>query len=314
MSLKQRLGLAAEPVFLMDGSAIIYRGFFANRNMQRSDGFPTNSLVVVSRVLLRILREERPRYFAFVQDGKGPNFRHKIFPLYKANRDATPEDLVRQLDPIHRMVRALGLRLEVSQGCEADDCIASLAGALRGGTSRHHRQRRQGPETVPGPQRLHVGPGLQGRKAGERGRFHGRERRDARPVARRAGPHRRYQRQHPRRAGIGPKTARQIFSICPSLEDIRDHFVLLPPKMQAKLQAHLENMFTWRELTTLRRDFCPGVTLEDLRVRPLDAATCALLTEEFELFALRRELAALDRLAGRRGRPARGVPGCGQHP
>ena len=96
--------------------------------------------------------------------------------------------------------------------------------------------------------------------------------------------------------GIGPKTARQIFSICPSLEDIRDHFVLLPPKMQAKLQAHLENMFTWRELTTLRRDFCPGVTLDDLRVRPLDAATCALLTEEFELFALRRELAALDRL------------------
>ena len=69
MSLKQRLGLAAEPVFLMDGSAFIYRGFFANRNMQRSDGFPTNSLVVVSRVLLRILREERPRYFAFVQDG-----------------------------------------------------------------------------------------------------------------------------------------------------------------------------------------------------------------------------------------------------
>ena len=111
MSLKQRLGLAAEPVFLMDGSAFIYRGFFANRNMQRSDGFPTNSLVVVSRVLLRILREERPRYFAFVQDGKGPNFRHEIFPLYKANRDATPEDLVRQLDPIHRMVRALGLRL-----------------------------------------------------------------------------------------------------------------------------------------------------------------------------------------------------------
>ena len=132
MSLKQRLGLAAEPVFLMDGSAFIYRGFFANRNMQRSDGFPTNSLVVVSRVLLRILREERPRYFAFVQDGKGPNFRHEIFPLYKANRDATPEDLVRQLDPIHRMVRALGLRLEVSQGCEADDCIASLAARFAG--------------------------------------------------------------------------------------------------------------------------------------------------------------------------------------
>ena len=79
------------------------------------------------RILMRILREEQPKHFAFVLDGHGPNFRHEIFPLYKANRDATPEDLVRQLDPIHRMVRALGLRLEGSQGCEADDCIASLA-------------------------------------------------------------------------------------------------------------------------------------------------------------------------------------------
>lgn len=105
MSLKSRLNLAAEPVFLMDGTAFIYRGFFANRNMQRSDGFPTNALVVVTRVLLRILREERPRHFLFVQDGKGKNFRHDIYPLYKANREATPEDLVRQLEPIARMVR-----------------------------------------------------------------------------------------------------------------------------------------------------------------------------------------------------------------
>ena len=121
MSLKDRLGLTTAPLFLMDGSAFIYRGFFANRNMQRSDGFPTNALVVVSRVLLRILREEEPVHFAFVQDGRGKNFRHEIFPLYKANREATPEDLVRQMEPIQRMVRALGLRLILSEGCEAVD-------------------------------------------------------------------------------------------------------------------------------------------------------------------------------------------------
>ena len=61
MSLKERLGLASDPIFLMDGSAFIYRGFFANKNMQRSDGFPTNALVVVTRVLLRILRGLRGR-------------------------------------------------------------------------------------------------------------------------------------------------------------------------------------------------------------------------------------------------------------
>ena len=296
MSLKQRLGLAAEPVFLMDGSAFIYRGFFANRNMQRSDGFPTNSLVVVSRVLLRILREERPRYFAFVQDGKGPNFRHEIFPLYKANRDATPEDLVRQLDPILRMVRALGLRLEVSQGCEADDCIASLAARF---AAEHPVIIVSGDKDLKqclGPNVYMWDPASKEEKLVSEADFTAEsgvtpaQWPDVQALIGDTSDN------IPGVPGIGPKTARQIFSICPSLEDIRDHFVLLPPKMQAKLQAHLENMFTWRELTTLRRDFCPGVTLEDLRVRPLDAATCALLTEEFELFALRRELAALDRL------------------
>lgn len=296
MSLKQRLGLAAEPVFLMDGSAFIYRGFFANRNMQRSDGFPTNSLVVVSRVLLRILREERPRYFAFVQDGKGPNFRHEIFPLYKANRDATPEDLVRQLDPIQRMVRAMGLRLEVSQGCEADDCIASLAARFAG---EHPVIIVSGDKDLKqclGPNVYMWDPASKEEKlvseadfTAESGVTPG-QWPDVQALIGDTSDN------IPGVPGIGPKTARQIFSICPSLEDIRDHFVLLPPKLQAKLQEHLENMFIWRQLTTLSREACPGVTLDDLRVRPLDAATCALLTEEFELFALRRELAALDRL------------------
>lgn len=296
MSLKQRLGLAAEPVFLMDGSAFIYRGFFANRNMQRSDGFSTNSLVVVSRVLLRILREERPRYFAFVQDGKGPNFRHEIFPLYKANRDATPEDLVRQLDPIQRMVRALGLRLEVSQGCEADDCIASLAARFAG---EHPVIIVSGDKDLKqclGPNVYMWDPASKEEKlvseadfTAESGVTPG-QWPDVQALIGDTSDN------IPGVPGIGPKTARQIFSICPSLEDIRDHFVLLPPKLQAKLQEHLENMFIWRQLTTLSREACPGITLDDLRVRPLDAATCALLTEEFELFALRRELAALDRL------------------
>lgn len=296
MSLKQRLGLAAEPVFLMDGSAFIYRGFFANRNMQRSDGFPTNSLVVVSRVLLRILREERPRYFVFVQDGKGPNFRHEIFPLYKTNRDATPEDLVRQLDPIQRMVRALGLRLEVSQGCEADDCIASLAARFAG---EHPVIIVSGDKDLKqclGPNVYMWDPASKEEKlvseadfTAESGVTPG-QWPDVQALIGDTSDN------IPGVPGIGPKTARQIFSICPSLEDIRDHFVLLPPKLQAKLQEHLENMFIWRQLTTLSREACPGVTLDDLRVRPLDAATCALLTEEFELFALRRELAALDRL------------------
>ena len=107
MSIKQRF--EQEPIYLMDGSAFVYRGFYANQSMQRSDGFPTSALFIVARILMRILREEQPKHFAFVLDGHGPNFRHELFPLYKAQRSATPEDLIKQIDPIHRLIKALGL-------------------------------------------------------------------------------------------------------------------------------------------------------------------------------------------------------------
>ena len=97
---------------------------------------------------MRILREEQPKHFAFVLDGHGPNFRHELFPLYKAQRSATPEDLIKQIDPIHRLIKALGLHLEVSDSCEADDCLASLAKRYRG-TPGDPRGYRQGPQAVP---------------------------------------------------------------------------------------------------------------------------------------------------------------------
>ncbi len=126
-SIAERLGLDRKPVFLMDGTAFIYRGFFASRHIQRSDGYPTNALVVVTRILLRLLREENPKHFLFAMDGKGKSFRNAIYQDYKANRESMPEDLAKQIEPVKRMVGALGLRLEVSSGVEADDCIASLA-------------------------------------------------------------------------------------------------------------------------------------------------------------------------------------------
>ncbi|WP_291447395.1 DNA polymerase I [Desulfovibrio sp.] len=293
MSLKERLGLASDPIFLMDGSAFIYRGFFANKNMQRSDGFPTNALVVVTRVLLRILREERPRHFVFVKDGKGKNFRHDIFPLYKANRDAMPEDLARQIEPILRMVHALGLKLEVSEGCEADDCIASLAARFSSGHPVVIVSGDKDLKQCLGPNVYMWDPAAREEKLLNEAEFRAEsgvspaQWPDVQALVGDASDN------IPGVPGIGPKTARQIFEICPSLEDIRDHFVLLPPKIQDKMRGHLEDMFIWRELTTLSLRACESLTLGDLEVRPLNVPECRALAEEFELFALRREMASL---------------------
>lgn len=293
MSLKQRLGLTEEPIFLMDGSAFIYRGFYANRSMQRSDGYPTNALFVVSRILLRILREEQPRHFAFVLDGKGKNFRHKLFPLYKANRDATPEDLIRQIEPIERLVRTLGLCLEVSEGCEADDCIASL-------TARFSKER---PVIITGADkdlRQCLAPGiyLWDPAAREEKLLSAEDFTTETGLAPAQWPDVQAvtgdaSDNIPGIPGIGPKTAAKIFSQFPTLEAIRDGVDDLPPKLRDKVAPHLDAMFLYRQLTTLHTDCCAHLTLDDLAVRPMNVEGAAAFISEFELFSLRRELDAM---------------------
>ncbi|MBQ9406177.1 MAG: DNA polymerase I [Desulfovibrio sp.] len=293
MSLKERLKLDVTPLFLMDGSAFIYRGFFANKRMCRSDGFPTNALVVVTRVLLRILREERPTHFLFVKDGRGKTFRHELFPQYKANRDSPPEDMLRQIDPILEMVRALGITVEISNGCEADDCIASLAARFSAQVPvviiSADKDLKQclcanvfmwdpagHDEKLISVESFTAATGVKPEHWPDMQALIG-DSSDNIPGV----------------PGIGPKTAEKIFAICPTLEDIRDHFSLLPLKLQEKLRDHLEHMFLWRQLTTLERNRCTHVRLEDTRVQPLDSTRCATLANEYELHALRRELEAL---------------------
>ena len=294
MSLQQRLGIT-DPLFLMDGTAFIYRGFYANKSLQRSDGFPTNALYVVTRILLRILREEQPRHFVFMMDGRGKNFRHELFPLYKANRDATPEDLVRQLDPIQRMVQALGLKLEVSEGCEADDCIASLAG-------RHAAER---PVVIIGADKdlrqcLRPNVWLWDPAAKEEKLTSEQDFITETGLAPRQWPDVQAiigdtSDNIPGVPGIGPKTAEKIFAEFSSLEDIRDGLNRMPDKMRQKIEPHVDAIFLYRQLTTLGTHFCEHVTLDDMLVQPLDVQAAGTLLQEFELSSLRREVESMVR-------------------
>lgn len=300
MSLKQRLHLEQEPVYLMDGSAFIYRGFFANRAMQRSDGFPTNALVVVFRILLRILREEQPRYFAFLLDGRGPNFRHEIFPLYKANRDAAPEDLTRQIEPVKRAVAALGLTLEVASGCEADDCIASVAARIAAAGRpviivSGDKDLRQ----CLGPHVFMWDPGLKEEKLHTLESFrteYGLEPAAWADMQALMGD---TADNIPGVPGIGPKTAEKIFRTFRSLEDIRDRLDEMEPRLRAKIEGHLDAAFMYRRLTRLSLEHCAHLGLEELAVRAPQVEKLALLTQEFELKTLRRDVDLLIRSCGR---------------
>jgi len=264
MSIKARF--TDEPLWLMDGSAFVFRGFYANQAMTRSDGMATGALYIVARILLRILREERPSHFAFILDGRGKHFRHELFASYKANREATPEALAAQIEPLCRLVRALGLRLEISKHCEADDCIASLAAryslsrpVVIIGADKDLRQCLNDnvlmwdpagknetiltldgftAETGLAPEQW---PDLQALAGDPSDNI-------------------------PGIPGIGKKTAEKILRDYPRLEAIRDNFASLPPSLQKKFSGRLDDMFLYRELTTLRTS-CSGPDLNPCALR-----------------------------------------------
>jgi DNA polymerase-1 len=294
MSLKQRLGLEGDPLYVMDGNAFLFRGFFANANMTRSDGFPTGALYIVGRVLLKILREERPKHFAFILDGHGTHFRHDIFPAYKANRPPAPEGLVAQIEPLKELVRVLGMEVVVSEGCEADDCIASLA-------ARHGAER---PVVIVGVDkdlRQCLAPGVfmwdpasREEKVVTLDSFRtetGLEPSQWADVQALIGD---ATDNVPGVRGIGEKTAEKIFREFKDLEDLRDRMDQVPPAVRKKLAGSEEAMFLYRELTRLRTDLCPK-SLGELAVSPLDGASARMFFRQYEMSSLLRELDSLIR-------------------
>ena len=111
----------------MDGSSYLYRAFHALPDLRTSRGEPTGALRGVVSMLRRIAEDGKPDYFAVVFDAPGKTFRDEWYPEYKANRPPMPDDLVRQIEPLHELVRANGWPLLMIEGVEADDVIGTLA-------------------------------------------------------------------------------------------------------------------------------------------------------------------------------------------
>jgi len=113
--------------YLIDGSAYIYRAFFALPALSNSKGLPTNAVYGFTTMLLKILRERKPDCLAITFDEKGPTHRHEEFKEYKAHRPPMPDDMQAQVPYIHKVVEAFGIPVVRKQGYEADDLIGTLA-------------------------------------------------------------------------------------------------------------------------------------------------------------------------------------------
>ena len=114
-------------LYLIDGHNVLYRTFYGVPRLTAPDGTPTNAVLGVARILLKILREEKPDAVAAVFDSREPTSRHALFPEYKANRLKVPEDLATQIPLVDELIDALGVARLSVPGVEADDLIGTLA-------------------------------------------------------------------------------------------------------------------------------------------------------------------------------------------
>jgi len=119
--------MAANSLVLVDGSYYLFRAYHGMPDLTNGAGEPTGAIYGVINMLRKLQREFIPDYFAVVFDAKGKNHRHDLFPEYKANRPPMPDDLRCQIEPIHNIIRAMGIPLLIIDKVEADDVIGTLA-------------------------------------------------------------------------------------------------------------------------------------------------------------------------------------------
>ncbi|MEZ8096057.1 DNA polymerase I [Photobacterium swingsii] len=115
------------PLILIDGSSYLYRAYHAAPNFTNSDGEPTGAVYGVVNMLRSMLRQFSTEHIAVIFDAKGKTFRDDMYPEYKANRPPMPDDLRGQIEPLHAVIKAMGLPLISISGVEADDVIGTLA-------------------------------------------------------------------------------------------------------------------------------------------------------------------------------------------
>ena len=119
----------AQQLILVDGSAYLFRSYFStlSQNLSNDKGFPTGAMFGVINAIKHLQRQYTGAKLIMIFDSKGSNFRHRIYPQYKANRKPADELMIVQIEPLYQIIKAMGFHFICQEGVEADDVIATLS-------------------------------------------------------------------------------------------------------------------------------------------------------------------------------------------
>jgi DNA polymerase-1 len=286
----QDVEIASAPVlYLIDGSAYIYRAFHAVRGLTNSKGMPTNAVFGFTRMLIKLMQERVPQYVAMFFDAKGPTFRHELYTAYKANRPPMPDELVVQLPWIKKVTAGFNIPVVEMTGYEADDLIGTYARRAEAAGyevvmvtgDKDFVQLVTDKSSIWDPMKDKVID-----MATVKSEF------DLSPgqIIDMMGLSGDTADNVPGVPGIGPKTALTLIQTYGNMEALYDRIdSLSKPKQRENLMAHKEQAFLSRKLVTIDTrapiDFDP----RDFKTVPPDEAALAELFQELEFRQLQQE-------------------------
>ncbi len=290
------MGQTKDELYLIDGSAYIFRAYHAMGGLSNSKGFPTGAIFGFTNMIMKTLKDKSPNRIAVIFDAPGPTFRHDRYPLYKANRPEAPQDLVLQIPKIIELVEAYRLPLLSVVGFEADDIIATLAKqavssnwrVIIVSADKDLTQLVCDDVTMWDPQKdaLYDSNGVKDKfgvlpeqmldylsLVGDSS--------DNIPGVR----------------GIGPKTATSLIEQFGSLQKIYDNLDnITKPKLRDSLELNRENAFLSRELATLSSDVPLDLDITDFEIREPDNEKLRQIFREYEFKRLLDDLPAVKNL------------------
>ncbi len=275
-----------DEVYLIDGSAYIYRAFHAITPLNNANGLPTHAVFGFISTLRRILREKKPACMAIAFDTKGPVFRHRIYEDYKANRPPMPEDLAVQIPYIRKVVDAYNIVSLEDSDQEADDLIASAATRLSKQGIRvvivtgdkDLSQLVSDTVTVWDPMKDRVIDPV-----GVKEKY-GVETEQLLDYFSLTGDS---SDNIPGVRGVGPKTAQKLIAASGSLEAIYNSLELMKPsKMKDRLMENRENAFLSRDLIRLNETVAVPELPEDYQIGETNFELLRQLFTELEFFTL----------------------------
>ncbi len=277
-------------LLLIDSSALAFRMYYAYaRNpLRNSKGQLVSLLHGYWGAILRIIKMHRPEYFAIVKDVSRSNFRHELYPEYKATRSPMPPEMVEQIPYLNESLETSGIPILEREGFEADDIMAAVAKQAAEKNCLVFLVTKDKDMAQIVDDKIHLYHIEKGAKGVDFG---------AEQVKEKFGVNPEQMRDYlalvgddsdniPGVAKIGPKSAVELLLEYGSLENIYKNLAALPKAKQSILAAGKEKAFLSRELVTLRSDYDFGYKLENLRYQGLKREELYNLFQKYEVPSL----------------------------